>query len=132
MKMLLKTAAVLGGIALTATPAMAQSWTPGSEILGQPVVVTTNGVTNTLYFDPGGTVRMVTPTNEVIQGAWSIGSNQLCINNGATSECWPYQAPFVAMQPVSLTSSCQSSSTWTAQSTNSAMPATGGQGERGR
>ena len=46
----------LGVVALGALPAaaLAQAWTPGSEIVGQSVQVTTNGVTNTVYLDPGG------------------------------------------------------------------------------
>ena len=42
---------------LTAIPgaAFAQAaWSPGSEIVGQPIQVTTNGTTNTLYLDQGG------------------------------------------------------------------------------
>ena len=44
------------GMAISATlpaAAMAQAnWTPGSEVVGQPIQVTTNGVTNTVYLDP--------------------------------------------------------------------------------
>ena len=47
-------------------------------------------------------------------------------------ECWPYAQPFQAGQPLSLTSSCNSASRWTALSTNMAPPAQVGAGERGR
>jgi len=52
MKRTLVTGA-LGGLSLMAVPsvAAAQVWVPGSEIAGQSAQVTTNGVTNTVYFD---------------------------------------------------------------------------------
>lgn len=34
-------------VGLLPVAAMAQPWTPGSEVVGQPIEVTTNGVTNT-------------------------------------------------------------------------------------
>ena len=47
---------------VTAVPGVAfAQWTSGSEIVGQSVQVTTNGVTNTIYLDPGGVARIVTP-----------------------------------------------------------------------
>ena len=52
-----------GALALmTSLPgiAYAQAWVPGSEIVGQPVTVTTNGVSNTVYLDPGGSARIMT------------------------------------------------------------------------
>ena len=45
-----------GILAVVALPAaaLAQSWVPGSEIVGQSIQVTTNGTTNTVFLDPGG------------------------------------------------------------------------------
>jgi hypothetical protein len=111
--------------------ALAQAWTPGSEIVGQPVSVTTNGITNTVYLDPGGTARIMTPAGNPVAGTWTAANGQLCLSNGTIQECWPYTGPFQAGQPVTLTSSCNSSSTWLASSTN-APPAQGQRGERGR
>src|SRR3954447_13295840 len=85
--------------------ALAQA-APGSEIIGQPVTVTTNGVTNTVYLDPGGTARIMTPGGNTVAGTWSAAAGQLCLVNGVARECWPYAAPFQAGQPVTLTSSC--------------------------
>ena len=110
--------------------ALAQA-VPGSEIVGQPVTVTTNGVSNTVYLDPGGTARIMTPGGNTVAGTWSAANGQLCLSTGAAQECWPYASPFQAGQPVTLTSSCGSSSTWHASSTNT-PPATGQRGERGK
>jgi hypothetical protein len=123
----------LGVVALGALPAaaLAQAWTPGSEIVGQSVQVTTNGVTNTVYLDAGGAARIVTPGGNTVPGTWTAANGQLCLNNGTAQECWPYAAPFQANQPVTLTSSCNSTSTWLASATN-APPPPPAKGERGR
>ena len=132
MKSSILVRAIVAAVAMTALPgaALAQAWAPGSEILGQPLQVTTNGVTNTIYLDAGGTARIVTPGGNTLPGSWTAASGQLCLNNGAAQECWPYNSPFQAGQPLTLTSSCSSTSTWLASATNSALPAPGG--ERGR
>ena len=110
--------------------ALAQA-VPGSEIVGQPVTVTTNGVSNTVYLDPGGTARIMTPGGNTVAGTWSAANGQLCLSTGAAQECWPYASAFQAGQPVTLTSSCNQASTWLASSTNAPPPARTG-GERGR
>jgi len=123
-----------GAVALmTSLPgiAYAQAWVPGSEIVGQPVTVTTNGVSNTVYLDPGGSARIMTPGGNTVAGTWSAANGQLCLSTGAAQECFPYASPFQAGQPLTLTSSCGSSSTWLASSTNSAPPPAG-RSERGK
>jgi len=118
---------------MTAMPTMALAqvaWVPGAEIVGQPIQVTTNGVTNTVYLDQGGSARVVTPGGNTVPGSWTAANGQLCLSNGAVQECWPYAGPFQAGQPLTLTSSCNSSSTWLAQATNQATQ--GQRGERGR
>jgi len=111
--------------------ALAQAaWTPGSEVVGQPIQVTTNGVLNTVYLDPGGTARLVSAGGNTVPGSWTATGGQLCLNNGAAQECWPYSSPFQAGQPLTLTSSCNATSTWLAASTNTPPPAI--KGERGR
>ena len=118
---------------MTAVPgtALAQAWVPGSEIIGQPVTVTTNGVSNTVYLDPGGTARVMTPGGNTVAGTWSAANGQLCLSTGAAQECWPYASPFQAGQPLTLTSSCGSSSSWLASSTN-APPPPASRSERGK
>lgn len=109
------------GVALLVAPsaALAQTaWVPGSEIVGQAVQVQTNGVTNTVYFDQGGTARIVSPNGNVVQGNWTAANGTLCLNTGGGQECWPYTNAFQAGRAVSLTSNCQVTSTWLPQNTN--------------
>jgi hypothetical protein len=126
--------AAAGLVLVTALPgaALAQA---ASEIIGQPIQVTTNGVTNTVYLDAGGAARIMTPGGNTVPGTWTAANGQLCLNNGTAQECWPYTAPFQAGQPLTLTSSCNSTSTWLAASTNAPPPpppAPSKKGERGR
>lgn len=126
-------ARAVAGLAVAALPgvAFAQGWTPASEILGQPVQVTTNGVTNTVTINPGGTASISTPGGNVVPATWQAANGQLCMSAGAAQECWPYSTPFQPGQPQTLTSSCNATSTWLAQNTNQ-PPAQGQKGERGR
>src|SRR5437868_15306902 len=124
--------AAAGLTLMTALPgaAFAQAAT---EIIGQPIQVTTNGVTNTVYLDAGGTARLVTPGGNTVPGTWTAANGQLCLSNGTAQECWPYTAPFQAGQPVTLTSSCSATSTWLASATNGPpQPAQRQRGERGK
>lgn len=125
-----RTAVGLTLVAALPGMAAAQSWAPGSEIAGQAVQVTTNGVTNTVYLDQGGAARIVTPGGNTVNGTWTAASGRLCLSNGAAQECWPYANPFQAGQPVTLTSSCNATSTWLASATNT--PAPSAAGERGK
>ena len=107
------------------------AWTPGAEVVGQPIQVTTNGVTNTVTLSPGGQAAITTPAGHVVNGTWTAANGQMCLNNGTAQECWPYAAPFQAGQPVTVTSSCNASSTWLAQATNQPPPPPPTQGQRG-
>ena len=117
-------------LAIGTLPSAVLAQALGSEIVGQPVQVTTNGVTNTVYLDPGGSARIITPGGNTVPGTWTAANGQLCLSNGTAQECWPYASPFQAGQPQTLTSSCNSTSTWLAQNTN--QPAPVERGERGR
>ena len=108
--------------------AVAQPWTPGSEIVGQSLQVQTNGVTNTVYLDQGGAARIVSPNGNVVNATWATNGSQLCLGAGGATECWPYTQAFQAGQSVTLVSSCQQTSTWMANSTN---PQSQAAGERG-
>ena len=124
-------AAILTVISAVPGAALAQpAWTPGSEVIGQPIQVTTNGVTNTVYLDNGGSARIMTPSGNTVPASWTAANSQLCLNKAGAQECWPYSAPFHAGTPVTLTSSCNATSTWLAASTNSPPPVE--RGERGR
>lgn len=125
--------AIAGLSVAVAGNAFAQGWTPGSEIVGQPVQVVADGVTNTIYFDTATSDRIVTPNNNALAGTWTAANQQLCMIVDAVQECWPYTAPFQAGVPVTLTSLTSSKpSTWTALSVNPGAPAAGRKGERGR
>ena len=108
------------------------AWTPGSEVTGQPVQVTTNGVTNTVTLSPGGQVGIASPSGRMVSGSWTAANGQLCLTTGGPQECWPYSAPFQAGQAVTLTSSCNAASTWLAEATNQPPPPPAQRGERGR
>lgn len=116
-------AMVLAGVALvTPATAFAQQWVPGSEITGQTVQVQTNGITNNVYFGPGGQATITTPGGNVANASWTNNNGQLCLHTALARECWAYQAPFQAGQPVTLLSSCNSSSQWLANSINQLPP----------
>jgi hypothetical protein len=127
----------IGLTAVAALPgaAFAQAWVPGSEIAGQPIHVTTNGVTDTVVLAPGGQATITSPSGStVINGTWTAANGQLCLINGAVQECVPYAGPFQAGQPMTLTSSCGATETWLAASTNAPPPPppAAPRGERGR
>jgi hypothetical protein len=118
-------------IAILPGAALAQAWTPGAEVIGQPIQVTTNGTTNTVFLDPAGQLRIITPGGNTVPGVWSAANGQLCIGTGGPQECVPYNGPMQAGQPQTMTSSCGATETWLAQNTNQ-PPSQGQKGERGR
>jgi hypothetical protein len=135
MKSWIVASAGFGLAAALPAAAFAQpAWTPGSEITGQPIQVTTNGVTDTVTLTPGGQATITSPGGTVVNGTWTAANGQLCLINGAAQECVPYAGPFQAGQPMTLTSSCGASETWLAASTNAPPPppTSGQRGERGR
>ncbi len=121
------------GVAFAALlPAAAIAQATGAEVAGQPIQVTTNGVTNTVYLDAGGQLRIVTPGGNTISGTWAAANGQLCLGAGGAQECVPYASPFQAGQPMNLTSSCGAAESWLAAVTNGTTPAQTERGERGR
>jgi hypothetical protein len=119
-------------IALPGVAFAQAAWTPGAEVVGQPIQVTTNGTTNMVTLSPGGQAAITTPGGRVVPATWTAANGQLCLSTGAAQECWPYATPFQAGQPVTLSSSCNSTTTWLAQNTNQAAPMERVRGERGR
>ncbi len=109
---------LIASLAALPVAAVAQDWVPGTEIVGQSVVVETNGVANTVYFDAGGAARIVSPQGRVVNASWTAANNNLCLNSAGASECWPYRQAFQAGQRVTLTSSCQAVSNWLPNGTN--------------
>lgn len=122
------------GLAVAGLPGVAfaqAAWTPGAEVVGQPIQVTTNGVTNTVYLDNGGQLRVVTPNGTTMPGTWQAANGQLCLGLSGAQECVPYSGPFHAQQAQMLTSSCGAQQSWLAESTNQ-PPTQSTKGERGR
>jgi hypothetical protein len=112
-------------------PAAAMAQATGAEVVGQPIQVTTNGVTNTVYLDAGGQLRVITPGGATVPGSWTAANGQLCLAVGGAQECVPYASPFQAGAPIRLTSSCGSNETWLAGATNQG-PTPPAASERGR
>jgi hypothetical protein len=102
--------------------ASAQSWTPGSEIVGHPATVTTNGIADTVTLNADGTARVVTPGGREVPASWTNAGGQLCVRTGLGSECWTPQAPLQAGQPVTWMSNCNSATTWLASEVNTPPP----------
>ena len=75
---ILKVAAELAVLSLPGAAFAQAAWTPGSEIVGQPVQVTTNGVTNTVTLSPGGQAQILTPSGHPTPGTWTAVNGQLC------------------------------------------------------
>jgi hypothetical protein len=112
--------------------AASAQYVPGSEIVGQTVQVETNGVVNNVTFEPGGAARITTPAGNVVPASWTANAGQLCLRTGTAQECFPYNQPFQAGQPMSVTSSCGATSRWLANAVNAAPPpAAQSLGERG-
>jgi len=118
------------GLLVCGAAVSAQSWTPGSEIVGQTIQVETNGVVNNITFNGDGTATIATPSGRAIPANWTATGNQLCLTSGPQTECFPYAQAFQAGQPTTLTSSCNATSRWLASSTNQ-PPAQNRAGERG-
>jgi len=109
--------------ALVAAPAaLMAAWVPGSELVGQSAMVETNGVTNTVYFDPAGQARIVSQGGKVYNASWTANNGQLCLYGNGASECWPYREAFQAGRPLTLTSGCGATSQWLANNVNSMPP----------
>jgi hypothetical protein len=107
-----------GLVALSIATAASAQWVPGMEITGQQVQVQTNGVVNTVVFEPGGVAHISSPSGAtVVDATWTAADGKLCLLTATTSDCYPYRAPFTARQPVNLMSDCGVMSRWTALAT---------------
>lgn len=109
-------------IAISAPIAAQSAWVPGSEIVGQSALVTTAGVTNTVFLDAGGHARVITPAGRSVPASWTASGQKLCLYTGSATECWPYEAPFQAHKLTALSSSCGGLSEWVMNDVN-ALPA---------
>ena len=104
--------------ALSAASASSAQWVPGSEIAGQRVEVETNGILNTVYFQPGGTAQISSPSGaKVVMASWTARGGKLCLSTSDTFDCYTYRQPFTARYPVTLVSDCGVISRWVALTT---------------
>jgi hypothetical protein len=95
----------------------------GSELRGHTVdVVFADGTSNSVFFAPNGQAQ-INGAGANATGSWSVRGNQLCLQSGNMQECWNYSQRFVAGRPLSLASSCNETSRWTARSVNPPPPA---------
>lgn len=105
-------------VALTAASAASAQWIPGSEITGQQVQVETNGILNTVDFEPGGVAQIRSPSGaKVVQATWTAGGGKLCLTTQNSFDCYNYRTPFTARYPVTLVSDCGVVSRWVALTT---------------
>jgi hypothetical protein len=112
------TRSIVAIIALSAASVANAQWVPGMEITGQRVQVQTNGVMNTIAFDPNGVAHIYSPSGAtVVDATWTANAGKLCLQTAMTADCYPYGAPFTAQAPVDLRSDCGVLSRWTALST---------------
>lgn len=107
-----------GAICISVASAAAAQWSPGMEIVGQEVQVQTNGVVNTISFQPNGVATIRSPSGATVVNAnWTSDGGQLCLRTADAFDCYPYRTPFTARMPVDLISNCGVRSRWTALST---------------
>ena len=118
LEMKLMRSAFFAAVLACSGVAGAQSWTPGSEIIGQTVQVETNGVVNSITFNADGSASIATPSGRIVPASWTATGNQLCLTSGAQTECFPYSQAFQAGQTVTITSNCNATSRWLASSVN--------------
>ena len=105
--------AALGTAAVADAQNQYGGWVPGSEITGQRVQVQTNGITNTIAFEPNGVAHIYSPSGAtVVDANWTAKDGQLCLRTSNTFDCYPYTMPFQAGQPVDLLSNCAVRSRW--------------------
>lgn len=130
-------AAVAGTIAALAfgsgsASAQTADWPLGAELRGASVQVQfADGIVNTVQFNPDGTATITGRSGRVVNGNWFVEGQRLCLQAAGQRECWPYQMAFRTGQPVTLTSDCAATSTWTALSTQQPPPMQRPSGERG-
>lgn len=133
--MLKSVAAAAASIAfMVPAVASAQQMAPGAELYGQQVqVMAANGDTNTLMFQPDGTVHITSTNGQSAHGRWYVEGSSMCIAAGSARECWQYRAPFQAGQPLTLVSDCGATTRWTAMGVNQPpmQPVQQRAGERG-
>lgn len=105
-------------VSATAAPALADDHA-GDELRGQTVdMIFADGTRNSVFFGATGVATIANATGQSAKANWFMQGDQICLRAAATTECWNYSGPFVAGQTVSMTSSCDTTSSWTARNVN--------------
>jgi len=113
---MLAAGAALGATA--ATPAMADNHS-GEELRGQTVdMIFADGTRNSVFFGSTGVATISNATGQSANANWFMQGNQICLRASSATECWNYSGRFAAGQSVSMKSSCNAASTWTARNVN--------------
>ena len=130
MRLVSGIAAIVASCTFVAAPAHAAI---GDELVGNTVDIRfSDGSVNSVMFDQGGRAT-IQGDGVTDYASWLVSDNQLCLQTTAARECWSYTQSFVAGQPMSLASSCDGVSEWTARSVNAPVQAApvSRMGERG-
>lgn len=110
-------ATVVSSIALAATPSLALA-ASGDELVGNTVDVRfSDGTINTVTFDQGGRATL-NGDGRTEYASWLVSGDQLCLQTTASRECWAYTQRFAAGVPMTMSSSCNETSEWTARAVN--------------
>lgn len=118
MKSKLATLTLVGAFMMAANPAQAADQT-GEELTGRMVDVQfADGTKNTVNFGTGGVATITSADGSLSNARWFVNDQQLCLQMGTVGECWGYTERFEAGRAVSLSSSCDMTSQWTARSVN--------------
>ncbi len=129
MKKILTCSVVALGLAGLGATAQAQTMPNGEEIMGQTVdVVFADGNQHAIYFGRGGNATISNQSGQRVNGSWNVQGDKLCLIAAGGTECWTYARRFVGGQTVVLTSSCQSTSQWTARNVNIKVQPSGERG----
>ena len=119
MKKLTLATAALAAATIGTTAASAQTMPMGAEIYNQNVQVRfADGTVNTVYFEEDGDAVIRAPGADPVNAEWRVVGDDLCLYASGDSECWSYANRFVAGQPMTLVSTCDAASTWTAAAVN--------------
>ena len=122
MRKILAGVGIVGLGIMSASAASAQTQS-GAELIGHTVdVAYADGTRNSVYFGPNGQARINGTNGATAAASWYTEGSSLCLQTAAAKECWGYGSRFAAGNAVSMSSSCNGVSQWTARSVNAPPP----------
>lgn len=133
MRWLLGTTAAIGmAVASVGTAYADDHMMTGDELQGQTVdIVFADGTTNSIFFGSNGQALVSGPGGSTMNASWFVQQDELCLQASGSRECWGYSSEFAAGTPMSMSSSCDATSQWTARAVNAPVAAPMMMGERG-